>query len=122
MARTKKKHRENKGAAIPYSKKEKAANTVQSNKNYPSDSNNEGSDLHQSSKQTKQSNNEEIKRVSMTTQTDDILTTSIAVQTDDIDVKSTARGTINNNDYSNVNTDVYLVPQVPKLPRTFGEK
>ena len=52
----------------------------------------------------------------MTTQTDDIPTISIAIQTDDI------ISTTQNSNYSHVNTDVYLVPKVPRLPRTYEEK
>ncbi|CAG8558793.1 17343_t:CDS:2 [Funneliformis caledonium] len=59
----------------------------------------------------KTSNNEGVNKVSVATQTDDII--------------STTQDEIKNDNYAknlHVNTDVYLVPQVPKLPKTLEEK
>lgn len=111
MAKTKRKNKnkKNREEAKPY------FNNPQSNNN----STNVSSDL---PKQIINSNNEkiEIKNISISTQTDDKKNISIATQTDDI-----ISDTINSNDNNNVtymNTDVFLVPKVPKVPKTFVEK
>ncbi|CAB4397578.1 Nep1-domain-containing protein [Rhizophagus irregularis] len=111
MAKTKRKNKnkKNREESKPYS------NNPQSNNN----SSKVSSDL---PKQITNSNNEKI-NISISTQTDDKKNISIATQTDDI--ISITKDTINNNDnnnYSNINTDIFLVPKAPKLPKTFKEK
>jgi hypothetical protein len=109
MAKTKKKNKNkrNREEANPY------FNNAQSNNNSSKSSNDPP-------KQIPNTNNEkiEIKNISISTQTDD-KNVSIATQTDDI--ISTTNDTINSN-YSHIQTDVFLVPKVPKLPKTLEEK
>ncbi|CAB4407045.1 unnamed protein product [Rhizophagus irregularis] len=90
--------------------------------NNPQSNNNSSKVSSDLPKQITNSNNEKI-NISISTQTDDKKNISIATQTDDI--ISITKDTINNNDnnnYSNINTDIFLVPKAPKLPKTFKEK
>jgi len=112
---TKRKYREIKGKAVPaHHKEEKVMISYDSSSS--SNSDREESNFSQSSKRIKQTGekafNKEIK----------IKNVSVATQTDDISI---TQDIIKNNNYTNnlhVKTDVYLVPQVPKLPKTLEEK